>query len=211
MQAHLFGEPELKPALSQWFTPAWLARRLASWVPRGVRVLEPSCGGGALIEGLLRAGHSPMDITGIEIDPEQAAHCEARFEATETRGRPVMVMRGDFFAIPWEADSAGCVVMNPPFEDNAHMRFVLRALELAPMVVGVFPASFEFGKERDRELWATRGVVTRRARLPERVDYGGTQSPSFDSVALCIERRFAPRVHNERQLVCEEVWTANAA
>jgi predicted RNA methylase len=199
MQANLFGEPERKPSLSQWFTPPWLARRLATWVPRGVSVLEPSCGDGALVEGFLRAGHAPADITGIELDLEQAARCEERF--------PIMVMRGDFFAIPWEADSFGCVLTNPPFEGNGHLRFVLRALELAPVVVGIFPVSFEFGVQRDRELWMPRGVVTRRARLPERVDYGGTQSPSFDSVALRIERRFAPRARHDRQLVVEEVWT----
>jgi predicted RNA methylase len=204
VQAHLFGEPERKPSLSQWWTPPWLAQRLVSWVPRGLRVLEPSCGGGALLAALLRAGHPAMDICALDIERDWASHCGQHFPG-------IHVDVGDFLAHPILADSFGCVVMNPPFEDNLHLRFVLRALELAPMVIGVFPVSFEFGKERDRELWATRGVVTRRARLPERVDYGGTQSPSFDSVVLRIERRFAPRAQLERQLVVEEVWTANAA
>jgi predicted RNA methylase len=200
VQAHLFGEPELKPSLSQWFTPPWLARRLAEWVPRGVRVLEPSCGGGALIEGLLRAGHSTFDVCACEIDPEQAKWTAHRFPN-------LPVQTGDFLALPYVADQFACVLMNPPFEENGHLRFVLRALELAPVVVGIFPVSFEFSAQRDRELWIPRGVVTRRARLPERVDYGGTQSPSFDSVALRIERRFAPRARHDRQLVVEEVWT----
>jgi predicted RNA methylase len=200
MQAHLFGEPERKPSLSQWFTPPFLAQRLAGWVPRGSRVLEPSCGRGALLEALLRAGHPALDLHGIELDPAWAAHCRERFPG-------VSIDVGDFFEQPLEADSCDVVAMNPPFEDNGHLRFVLRALELAPVVVGIFPVSFEFSGQRDRELWIPRGVVTRRARLPERVDYGGTQSPSFDSVALRIERRFAPRARHDRQLVVEEVWT----
>jgi predicted RNA methylase len=199
MQAHLFGEPELKPSLSQWFTPPFLAQRLAGWVPRGSRVLEPSCGGGALLEALLCAGHPAMDLAGIDLDPAWAAHCRERCPG-------VSIEVGDFLSMPFH-DLPSVVVMNPPFEDNGHLRFVVRALELAPVVVGIFPVSFEFSAQRDRELWIPRGVVTRRARLPERVDYGGTQSPSFDSVALRIERRFAPRARHDRQLVVEEVWT----
>jgi hypothetical protein len=86
------------------------------------------------------------------------------------------------------------------------MRFVRRALDLTPVVLGVFPASFEFGDQRDRELWATRAVATHRARLPERVDYGGDQSPSFDSVALRITPRIGVRAVDEQRPVLEEVW-----
>ncbi|HYC44510.1 MAG TPA: hypothetical protein VED01_03400 [Burkholderiales bacterium] len=205
-QAHLFGEPELKPTLSQWHTPPWLARRLAGWVSRGARVLEPSCGGGALIEGLLRAGHAPALMMGVELDLDWADYCKEF---------GVAIYGGDFFSRhaqqAVERFAPNVVVMNPPFEDNGHLRFVLRALEIAPVVIGIFPVSFEFSGQRDRELWSTRGVVTRRARLPERVDYGGDQSPSFDSVALRIERRPHARAPGETMPVIEEVWTANAA
>lgn len=199
MQHSLFGEPEVHPTLSQWFTPPWLARRLAAWVPRGARILEPSCGRGSLLAALLRTGHGPENLAGIELDPKWAAF--ARDDL-----RPVPIVHGDFLTLPYVPDSIDVVVMNPPFEDNAHLRFVLHALELAPVVVGVFPVSFEFSRERDRSLWASHGVVTRRARLPERVDYGGDQSPSFDSVALRIERRDRHRAHNEARQVLEEVW-----
>lgn len=198
-QADLFGEPERDAVLSQWHTPRWLALKLAGWVPRSHRVLEPCCGGGALIDGLLRAGHPAGEIRAIEVDCLWAAHCEGAFPG-------VRVLRGDFLSRELQADIADVVVMNPPFERNLHMRFVLRALELAPMVVGIFPVWFEFSGRRDRELWATHGVVTRRARMPERVNYGGSQSPSFDSVALQIERRWAPRAVDEQVNVMEEVW-----
>jgi predicted RNA methylase len=202
-QRALFGEPELKPALSQWFTPPWLAKKIAAWVPCGVRVLEPSCGSGNLIEALLRAGHAPANITGVELDLAWAEYCIARYEA--------MVFVGDFFDPmfqPLWVDAFDVVVMNPPFEDEGHLRFVLRALEIAPVVVGVFPTSFEYGGSRDRLLWARKGVVRRRARLPSRVDYGGDQSPSFDSVVLTIERRQKPRQDGELANVVEEVWVS---
>lgn len=201
MQASLFGEPELKPALSQWFTPPWLARKLATWVPRGARVLEPSCGRGSLIGGLLAAGHSPECIAACDVDPDWVEHTCSRYPL-------VAISCHDFLSpIPFYASNSFEVVeMNPPFEEEGHLRFVLRGLELAPAVVGVFPVSFEFGRERDRALWASAGVVTRRARLPARVDYGGDQSPSFDSVALRIERRDRHRMPREVRQVLEEVW-----
>lgn len=199
MQADLFGEPARDPALSQWFTPMWLARRLASWLPSVAKILEPACGTGNLIAPLWEGGYGGNLLTGIELSAEHACYATNRFKGQ------VQIIRGDFLAmeLPQRFD---LVLMNPPFEGNAHMRFVARALEYAPVVIGIFPASFEFGAERDRELWATKAVVSNRARLPERVDYGGDQSPSFDSVALRITRRSKPREPGERLAVYEEVW-----
>lgn len=203
-QADLFGEPERDPKASQWFTPPWLAARLARWVAPHARVLEPACGSGNLLEALLRNGHDPMLLWGVELDERLYVHARKRL------GNGVGLTLGDFES---EEVRRICVMhapevalMNPPFEANAHMRFVQRALELAPEVVGIFPSSFEFGDERDRLLWATRGVVVRRARLPLRVDYGGDQSPSFDTVALKIRRRDALRRPDEQLQVFEEVW-----
>jgi len=202
VQAHLFGEPDLQPSLSQWHTPPWLARRMAGWVPRGARVLEPSCGGGALIEGLLRAGHKRELVMGVELDLDWADYC---------REFGVAIYGGDFFErhaqLAVERFAPNVVLMNPPFEDNGHLRFVLHALDIAPFVIGVFPASFEFSRERDRELWATRGMVTRRARMPDRVDYGGHTSGMSDTVVLQVERRRKPRLPGEVRQVEEEVWS----
>ena len=204
-QTNLFGEPARDAAASQWFTPSWLAARLARWVPRSARVIEPACGSGNLIEALLRCGHLPERIIAIERDKRWAEHTYRRFE------RLVQVVYGDFLLDAHVRES--CVafqptacLQNPPFEDNAHMRFIIAGLELAPLVVGIFPGSIEFSGERDNRLWSQRAVVTRRALLPERVDYGGDQSPSFDSVALMIERRASPRRSPEVRHVREETW-----
>lgn len=202
MQASLFGEPALNAALSQWHTPPWLARRLATWVPRGARVLEPSCGGGAIIGALLRAGHAPTNIAGNELDVRWHDHCQQLYPAVSMYCADFLGERGLFSDGDFDV-----IAGNFPFEGNAHMHFTLRALALAPVVIAVFPISFEFGKERDRALWSTVGRVTRRARLPERVDYGGDQSPSFDSAVLQIKRRTRSRAPGEVLSVREEIFT----
>jgi predicted RNA methylase len=198
-QQNLFGEPSLLPELSQWMTPAWLCRRIAGWVHRGWRVLEPSCGSGNLIDALLRAGHAPELINAVEIDPRWADHARARF------GGAVDIHTGDFLKVLY-ATGVDVVLMNCPFEDNLHTAFVLHALKLAPVVIGVFPTAFEYSMERDRDLWATKAVTVARAKLPDRVDYGGDDSPSFDSVVLKIVRRNEARRPHEVTYVAEETW-----
>lgn len=201
----LFGTPAPDAAQSQWMTPPWLARKVVHWVQQGVRVLEPSCGSGNLLDALFRARHRPENVLAIERDHRWADYTYQRF------GEHVDILIGDF--LEDERTRSACasfrpdvVLMNPPFEANAHMRFVLRALEIAPVVVGVFPMSISFSRERDQRLWSQHGRVMRRALLPDRVQYGGDQSPSFDSVALKIGARAVPRRSNELHFVTEEVW-----
>lgn len=203
-QGTLFGEPERRPELSQYFTPPWIARRLAAWVPTSWRVVEPSCGGGNLIAALLENTHEPSLIIGVELDPQWAQHTTNRFDGA------VPVLCADFlgpdcsnYLAMWQP--IDCVVCNPPFEKNLHSAFVERALERAPVVIGIFPSSIEFGLERHNSLWS-KAQVTRRARLPQRVSYGGNFAASFDTVALQIQRRRWPREPDERIAVEEEVW-----
>jgi predicted RNA methylase len=199
MQIDMFGRPSFKPDLGQWFTPMWLARKAAQWLTPGASVFEPACGGGNLIAAARERG---CRVVAGEIDPEWATQARNRFPEGE-----VPVFCGDFLQEHefWCLNGPDEFFMNPPFEANKHMEFVLRALEIAPVVVGIFPASFEFGKERDDKLWSCAGRVTHRARLPERVDYGGDQSPSFDTVVLRIEDRDGSR-SSAPGIVMEEVW-----
>jgi len=207
-QANLFGEPDLSPALSQWHTPAWIARRIAEWVPAGARVLEPSCGGGNLIAALLDVNPTAQ-VSGIELDKAWADRCRDRF------GDMVSVTHADFtsrtslgkpYFVGQMAGLFDCVLMNPPFEAGLHAKFLEIALEMAPMVLAILPVAIEFGEERDRSFWASKGRVMRRARLPERVKYGGDSQASFETVALRVERRAYLRVPGELSAVVEEVW-----
>lgn len=197
-QTNMFGEPPLSPALSQWHSPDWVARRLAAWVPGGARVLEPACGAGNLIRPLLARGHAPEHITAVELDEGWADHCRIRF------GHRVTVNHGDFLSKEWGRFDV--VVMNPPFESGLHAAFLEHALIHAPVVLAILPVAVEFGEERDRVLWARKGRTTRRARLPERVKYGGASQASFETVVLRVERRVENRAPGELCAVLEEVW-----
>lgn len=196
-QVNLFGEPSHSVALSQWHTPDWIARRLAAWVPMGARVLEPACGAGNLIAALLRANPN-ANVTGIELDHAWAEHCRARFDGA------VKVIHADFKSDSW--GRFDCVLMNPPFENGLHAEFLELALTYAPVVLAILPVAIEFGEERDRTFWARKGRVVRRARLPERVKYGGASQASFETVALRVERRADLRTPGELSAVIEEVW-----
>jgi hypothetical protein len=162
-----------------------------------------------MIEALLRAGHAPESITGVELDQQWSTFARDRFEGRAD------IHCANFLAMQptrrHERETMyDAVLANFPFEDNLHLAFTLHALKFAPLVVGVFPVGFEFSRERDAELWATKGVAVRRAKLPERVDYGGDQSPSFDSVVLMICRRSEPRRLDEVVQVAEETWRKGA-
>lgn len=201
MQENLFGEPTLNAELSQFHTPPTLARKVAGWVPRGARILEPSVGGGAIVAALLRAGHQLGSIAAAELDVRWVAHLQKVYPG-------LSIWTGDFLSehAPFFVDDFDVVCGNFPFEDNLHLRFALKALQLAPVVIGVFPSAFQFTRTRDRELWATHGVVTRRAILPDRVPYTGSGT-DFDSVVLQIERRSGVRAEGEQARVLEEVWS----
>lgn len=188
---------------SQFFTPSWLARRAAGWVPSSARVLEPCCGTGNLLDGLVEAGHPPHRLQAIEIDAKLMHGTRERFA-----GRiPAEALRtGDFFAITrgWY-ECFDIVVMNPVYEGNLALEFVLRALELAPRVIAVVPSDFIFTQERDARLWATHGVISRLAYLPCRVKFVGPGG-QHEHVVVQIDRRTSVRVAGEVIHVPTEVW-----
>jgi len=198
-QTNLFGEPSRDVALSQWHTPDWIARKLASWVTMGANVLEPSCGAGNLIAPLLRV-NPKATVTGIELDPKWASYCRDRFADNSN----VKIINADFKSEQW--GRFDCVLMNPPFENGLHAEFLERALDFAPVVFAILPVAIEFGEERDRLLWSRKAVTAWRARLPERVKYGGASQASFETVALRVERRASPRMPGETLYIGEEVW-----
>lgn len=207
MQADLFGTPQLDPALSQWHTPAWIARNLAHWVqqPR-VRILEPACGSGNLVEPLYRRGHKPSLITCVELDPAWADFARARFE------NDIAVHHDNFLDLsPRTLGMFDVVLMNPPFEDGLHIAFLEHALKFAPRVVGIFPVAVQFGEERDRDVWAHKARVSRRAILPVRVKYGGSSQASFETVALEVVARERSRRPGEVLTISEEVWREGEA
>jgi SAM-dependent methyltransferase len=204
LQPDLFGEPWRCAEKSQLFTPTGLARKMArTMTSRRDRVLEPACGNGQLIEGLLHDGHSPDQIVGIERDSRLADFARARF------GGRVRIITGDFFA--W-ADVEGknfqfdSSLQNPPYENNMHCDFVVRCLSgLVRDIAGIYPTDFESTKERDDVLWAPLGRVDHRIILPDRVRFKGSGGQN-EHVILRIKLRPHPRRPGELRQPFEETW-----
>lgn len=205
-QPDLFGTPPKDPEQSQLFTPDPVARLMAEWVPPTARVIEPCGGGGNLIAPLIRRGHAPGRITVVERDPRWHAWLQEHYP--DLGG----LILGDFFKQSFPTNYFDVALMNPPYEENQHTQFVIRALQFAPVVIVLIPISFEYTKERDKTLWAPLGKVTRRAKLVARLDHGGPgKSGTFDSCALKIERRLCPRQPRELSAVLEETWVMEEA
>jgi len=90
-----------------YYTPDPLARFVAGWVSAaGPRLLEPSCGDGAILKHLALHG----DAVGIELFPEEAR--KARAAATDAK-----VVISDFFKwlTPARHEAFDGVAGNPPF------------------------------------------------------------------------------------------------
>lgn len=135
--------------LSQFFTNGELASQIASWAavtPR-MRVLEPSCGDGALLQAI--AGITPLAI-GFEIDRKIAEHTDIR----TPHGESIPIFWCDFMEVePEDHFPFHLVVMNPPYEHGADLEHVLHALQFAPRVVALLRLNFLAGMKRHRQLW----------------------------------------------------------
>jgi adenine-specific DNA methylase len=108
----LANAPTAQKLRGGYYTPPQIAEFLAQWVSAaGPRVIEPSCGDGAILRNL----PSTADVVGIECFPEEAR--KARLSAPAAT-----VVDSDFFE--WlDADSYGSydgVVGNPPFIRYQH-------------------------------------------------------------------------------------------
>jgi adenine-specific DNA-methyltransferase len=127
-----------------YYTPEDLATFLCKWVLeiKPKRVLEPSCGDGVFFSALRAAGaSSKLNVTGFELDEEEAAKATAR--ANDVGMRATNVHAADFMS--WALEKTGsqdatfdAVVGNPPFVRYQYLpepfqvkaEQVFRALEL---------------------------------------------------------------------------------
>jgi hypothetical protein len=106
--------------------PALVAEVLDALGPVGrrwPRVLEPSCGRGHFLAGLVCLADPPREVIGIEI---QEDHCRAAREAVAGSSR-VEVIHASLFGLdlrrdlPWRDEGPLLVVGNPPWVTNAEL------------------------------------------------------------------------------------------
>lgn len=96
-----------------------------------LRVLEPSCGDGRIMDAIRKRGHIPL---GFEVHAGRAAKARSKGHA---------VVTGNFLEQPPTGDFS-LVMMNPPFYGRHyvhHVRHALKFLEPGGRLVTVLPAS----------------------------------------------------------------------
>ncbi len=148
-------------------TPGWLAEQLvisARIVP-GMRVLEPSCGEGAIVKAVLAADG---DVDGFEVQPAKAERVRTDFG--------VSVVEADFLSMPPTA-VYDRVVMNPPFQKQADIKHVMHALgflKTAGRLVSVMGAGVTF--RVDRRAVAFRDLLSKRGGTIEALPEGSFKS-----------------------------------
>lgn len=100
--------PSRKVALGQFYTPDVIADFMVglAQVPPDARVLEPSCGPGAFLAALLRAGY--RNVHGCDIDPLNVAAARA------VVGDRASLERADFLSLPGDG-RYDLVIGNPPY------------------------------------------------------------------------------------------------
>lgn len=115
-----------------------------------LRVLEPSCGDGRILDGIAARGHRAL---GFEYHPARAA---------EARAKGHNVVTGNFLEqVP--APEFDKVVMNPPFYGRhyiKHVRHALKFLKPGGTLVSILPASAHYDHEELSGEWRDLPVAS---------------------------------------------------
>lgn len=98
---------------------------LRSYGKEWSRVIEPTCGRGNFIEGLLKLGQPPDEIQGIEIQESHVTY--ANRVASQSVKTRVGIQRANLFDlrlqrdVQWRVNGSLLVVGNPPWVTNAEL------------------------------------------------------------------------------------------
>lgn len=156
------GGTNVSKDLQFYWTPgqvAWAALEFASvhnlgnWghnPPAPIRVLEPSCGDGRLLDQIKAYGHAAL---GIEYHPGRAAEAKAK-------GHNVLC--ANFLECPAKPEFDR-VVMNPPFYGRhyvKHVRHALRFLKPGGVLVSILPASAHYDHQELQGEWRDLPVAS---------------------------------------------------
>ena len=114
---------EVSKDLQFYRTPSFAARRVTDevYLSGEPRILEPSCGDGALLDTLqqrIKEEGSQAKVIGVEVDPGRVEMC---------REKGHTVIQANF--LDWESDEKfDYVVMNPPFYGKHYQKHVRKAM-----------------------------------------------------------------------------------
>lgn len=164
-------------ALSQWYTPPALARRVVRWaeLADGERVLEPSAGRGALAREIMRA--AKVDLTCIDRDAANVEHLrEHGFHA----------LCGDFLEYD-RLPACDVALMNPPYEHGAEGTHVAHALSVASRAVAILRLQSLASMQRWESLWR-HARLTRMAICVRRPAFSADGGGTFEVVVVEVRR-----------------------
>ncbi len=115
-----FGDFQTPPPLV-----SAILQSLTTLNKRWTRVLEPTCGRGNFIEGVLRQDILPSEIHGIEIQEKYVQ--EALYLSGQKNSTSITIQQKDIFAVKlhdglhWQSKGPLLVVGNPPWVTNAEL------------------------------------------------------------------------------------------
>ena len=115
-----FGDFQTPPELVKGIL-ACLAKLNRTWT----RVLEPTCGSGAFLQGLLYLSEPPSEIIGIEIQDQHLT--KARKILADAKGNSLSIKKADFFHLEiandlhWATSGPLLVIGNPPWVTNSEL------------------------------------------------------------------------------------------
>jgi hypothetical protein len=176
--------PEPDRELSQWFTPPWLAQKMAAWVftpwildankrAFSLRILEPSAGCGHIVQAF-RALAPGATIDAVEIDPRWANHLRMLACCN--------VHEGDYLARPAPERRYDITPANVPYDGGEEADHVEKILDESNHAILHLPVRSLHGRARFDAIWRRFGKseaqggggwwLRREARLIARPKYG---------------------------------------
>lgn len=121
---------------------AVIDRMVGDWNVAGLRVLEPSCGDGRIMDALRAKG---AQCYGVEVDGARAAEARAKGHGVITSNFLTVAPQDGLAGRQWR--DFDMVVMNPPFYGKhyaKHVRHALRFLKPGGTLVAILPATARY-------------------------------------------------------------------
>lgn len=166
-----------------YYTPAWVVKLIAPYVPQTSIVWDPACGEGDILNALKEFRN--FDIIGSDI--EDGAHFDFLKSGSErVLGAAFSKRQTTFFEISSLVAEARLrstvIITNPPYSKKDE--FIQRALDLDVPFAMLLPISSLEGKTRS-ELW--RAAENLSLLIPnKRVEFtGGAGRVNFASAWFC--------------------------
>jgi predicted RNA methylase len=194
-QEWLLPDEQRSKDLSQWYTPEPLAKRVIEWAnlsPDDV-ILEPAAGRGALIQPNMGQRWIAYDI-----DPD---NCNVLKEVYTPD--TLAVRCADFLSAKMPKTPIDVAIMNPPYENDQDVDFVLKCVKHCGRVIAILRSAFLHGEGRWEKVWQ-QVRLKRLTILSGRPKFGGEGSARSDFIVVELYR--GPRIFRGTQLNVKVEW-----